>query len=298
MQEITHIPVLLQETLSWLQPQAGGRYLDGTLGAGGHTLAIMEQTKGTGEVLGLDQDWQALELAQERLEQAGWAQQVHLARVRFSNFQQALKELDWKELDGALLDLGLSSLQLDNWERGFSFQHSGPLDMRMDQSKGLTAERLLRKSNYQELKRIILDYGQEPMAGRIAKRIVQAREKKGIQDTLELARLIQQAYPGARRRQSRHHPATKTFQALRIAVNQELQELETFLRKIPDYLRPRARICIISFHSLEDRLVKKAFHQKQGQFRQLTSGPVQADGQEQERNPRSRSARLRAAERV
>jgi 16S rRNA (cytosine1402-N4)-methyltransferase len=298
MQEQMHIPVLVQETLAWLQPEAGGRYLDATLGLGGHTLAIMELVQGQGEVLGLDQDLQALELAQARLEEAGWARQVHLARVRFSNFQQPLKELDWQRLDGAVLDLGLSSLQLNSRERGFSFQHQGPLDMRMDQSQGLTAQRLLNRASYQELKRIISEYGQEPLAGKIAKRIVQARGKDGIQDTRELARLVQEAYPGARRRQSRHHPATKTFQALRIAVNQELQELEAFLRKIPEYLRPGARICVVSFHSLEDRLVKRAFKQDQGLFRPLTPGPVQPTNREQEQNPRSRSARMRVGERL
>ncbi|MGM0424073.1 MAG: 16S rRNA (cytosine(1402)-N(4))-methyltransferase RsmH [Thermodesulfobacteriota bacterium] len=298
MQEQIHTPVLVQEILSWLQPEAGGRYLDATLGLAGHALAIMEQTQGRGEVLGLDQDVQALELAQLRLEQAGCLEQVHLAKVSFSNFQQPLKELGWQRLDGALLDLGLSSLQLDSRERGFSFQYPGPLDMRMDQSQGFTAKRLLHRSSFQEMKRIILEYGQEPMAGRIAKRIVQAREKKEIQNTQELARLVQGAYPGARRRQSRHHPATKTFQALRIAVNQELQELEAFLHKIPEYLRPGARVCVISFHSLEDRLVKRAFKKDQGLLKPLTSGPVQPTSREQEQNPRSRSSRLRAAERI
>ncbi|MFO8031926.1 MAG: 16S rRNA (cytosine(1402)-N(4))-methyltransferase RsmH [Desulfohalobiaceae bacterium] len=298
MQEQIHTSVLVQEILSWLQPEAGGRYLDATLGLAGHALAIMEQTQGRGEVLGLDQDVQALELAQLRLEQAGCLEQVHLAKVSFSNFQQPLKELGWQRLDGALLDLGLSSLQLDSRERGFSFQYPGPLDMRMDQSQGFTAKRLLHRSSFQEMKRIILEYGQEPMAGRIAKRIVQAREKKEIQNTQELARLVQGAYPGARRRQSRHHPATKTFQALRIAVNQELQELEAFLHKIPEYLRPGARVCVISFHSLEDRLVKRAFKKDQGLLKPLTSGPVQPTSREQEQNPRSRSSRLRAAERI
>ncbi|MFW5932121.1 MAG: 16S rRNA (cytosine(1402)-N(4))-methyltransferase RsmH [Desulfohalobiaceae bacterium] len=297
MQEPIHIPVLLQETLSWLKPQAGGKYLDATLGLAGHSLAIMQALQGQGQILGLDQDLQALEQAQARLEQAGFAEQVHLARVRFSNFRQPLKELGWQELDGVLLDLGLSSLQLDNRQRGFSFQHAGPLDMRMDQSSGLTAGNLLQTRSFQELKRIILDYGQEPMAGRIARRIVQMRGRKQIQDTQELARLVEAAYPGARRRKSRQHPATKTFQALRIAVNQELQELEAFLRSIQNYLRPGARICAISFHSLEDGLVKRAFKQSQG-FRPLTPGPVQPGEQEQQQNPRSRSARLRAAEKL
>ncbi len=297
-----HLPVLEQEVLEWLAPDSGGRYLDVTLGAGGHSLAIMKKVQGKAEILGLDQDLQALYQARSRIEQAGFRQQVHLAHVRFSRFDRVLRELGWQKVHGAIMDLGVSSMQLDNAGRGFSFQQSGPLDMRMDQSQGYTARHLLQKTRYEELRRIILEYGQEPLAGKIASKIVQTRENKPIADSQELADLVSQAYPAARRRKSRNHPATKTFQALRIAVNQELQELELFLRKIPDFLLPGGKLLVISFHSLEDRLVKNACRTSPGahgqKMRLITKKPVQPGKEEISRNPRSRSARMRVAQKI
>ncbi len=300
MQEQEHLPVLVQEVLSWLEPRPGAKYLDATLGMGGHTLAIMQKARGRAQVLGLDQDMQALNQAVENIEQAGYRPQVHLAQARFSCFESVMSTLGWRLVDGVLLDLGVSSLQLDNAQRGFSYHLSGPLDMRMDQSRGVTANNILHKYRYEQLRRIILEYGQEPMAGRIARKIVQARRKRPIANTRELTQLVQEAYPVKWRRTSRKHPATKTFQALRIAVNQELQELEQFLRKIPAYLETKGRICVISFHSLEDRLVKNAFKQGDLESRMslLTRSPIQPQPEELQNNRRSRSAKLRVAEKT
>ncbi len=311
--DVVHQPVMLTEVLDWLSPRPGGRYLDGTVGLGGHSAGIMERTAGEALVLGLDRDAQALERARERL--AVYGDRVSLRLSRFSAFAEALAAQGWDTVDGAVLDLGVSSLQLDVAERGFSFLHDGPLDMRMaGSSPELTAAALVNRAGVAELKRIIYAYGEEPMAGRIARRIVEARESGPIETTLQLAWIVERAYPAAWRAKARNHPATRTFQALRIAVNRELDELEAFLANIPAVLAPGARVAIISFHSLEDRLVKNAFRQaarpcvcppeqlvctcaRQPLLHVLTKKPIAPSDTESATNSRARSAKLRVAER-
>lgn len=309
-----HTSVLLNEVIQWINPKEGGRYLDGTLGMGGHSYAILEKAGKDATLAGLDRDEQALELAGERLEKFGErANRFHLA---FSHFEAALDELGWDTVDGAILDLGVSSLHLDEASRGFSFIKDGPLDMRMDPSGGMPpASKLINKGTYADLTRILRLYGEEPIAPKIVKAIIKARETKKIETTLELASIVEKAYPAKRRALSRNHPATKTFQGLRIAVNSELDELSEFLRRIPDRLSPGARIAIISFHSLEDRVVKRAFREearectcpprqpictcgKKARLKVLTKKPILPGEEELENNSRSRSAKLRVAEKT
>ncbi len=310
---IPHEPVLVSEVLEYLQPRAGGRYLDGTLGFGGHAAAMLQTTGGGAKILGLDQDRQALAAAGRRLSQEWPTAWVHTCNARFSRFAAVLDELGWETLDGALLDLGVSSHQLDSPERGFSFLREGPLDMRMDAERsGLTAKEVVNAYSWKQLAGIIGRLGEEPLAGRIARRIDRARQEEPIVTTLSLARIVEAAYPPARRYKARNHPATKTFQALRMFVNDELGELSAFLDNIVPRLAPEARVVIISFHSLEDRLVKhffqdqaKACHCPPGQpvclcghtarLKIVTKKPVIASSREVAANPRSRSAKLRAA---
>jgi 16S rRNA (cytosine1402-N4)-methyltransferase len=309
-----HTSVLLQETIEWLRPRPGGRYLDGTLGMGGHSLAILDAAGKDAQLLGLDRDEEALDLAEKRL--AAHGERAQLYHLPFSRFEDALDAAGWEGVDGAVLDLGVSSLQLDHPERGFSFKESGPLDMRMDPASGLAPARtLVNKGSYSDLKRILLLYGEEPQAGRIVKAILQARDEAEIDDTLQLARIVENAYPAKWRAKSRTHPATRTFQALRIAVNKELEELDMFLEHIADRLNPGGRVCVISFHSLEDRAVKRAFLraakgcicpprqplctcERKPTLKILTKKPLGPTEQEAECNPRSRSAKLRVAERL
>ncbi len=309
-----HTSVLLNEIIQWLNPKSGGRYLDGTLGMGGHSSAILEAGGPDCQLVGLDRDEEALELAGVRLAPFGErANRFHLA---FSHFEAALDELGWDKIDGVVLDLGVSSLHLDEAARGFSFIKDGPLDMRMDPSGGMPpASTLVNKGSFSDLTRILRLYGEEPMAPRIVKAIIKAREEKKIETTLELASIVEKAYPAKRRAQSRNHPATKTFQGLRIAVNSELDELSEFLRLIPERLNPGARVAIISFHSLEDRVVKRSFREearectcpprqpictcgKKARLKVLTKKPQLPGEEELENNPRSRSAKLRVAERI
>ncbi|MDK2873156.1 MAG: rRNA (cytosine1402-N4)-methyltransferase [Desulfomicrobiaceae bacterium] len=311
--ETSHIPVLPKEVLHWLDPRPGGRYLDATVGLGGHSAAILAHTAGQAEVLGLDRDADALAVARERLR--AWSTQVHLFQSNFADAAVWIQRLGWGQVDGILADLGVSSLQLDTAERGFSFLHDGPLDMRMDQRLPETAGKLVNEASYVRLKGIIRDLGEEPLAGRIARVIVDAREKQPISSTAELARLVALAYPPARRYQARNHPATRTFQALRMAVNQELEAVEAFLRVAVELLAPGGRLVVISFHSLEDRLVKRFFRAEAAtcvcpprqpvctcghspRLRILTRKPITPADAELAANPRSRSAKLRAAERL
>jgi 16S rRNA (cytosine1402-N4)-methyltransferase len=309
-----HIPVLLEEVLFWLNPQRGGRFLDGTLGLGGHAQALLEQGKGRLELLGIDRDQGALRIAEERL--SAYKPAVRLFHGTYDQFPLFLDEAGWSGLDGALLDLGLSSMQLEDPERGFSFLKDGPLDMRMDPNLGgEPARNLVNRGSVDQLKRILFELGEEPMGGRIARAIDRARQKKPIESTLELAHIVERAYPPARRAKSRNHPATKTFQALRMAVNQELEALESFLERIFDGLNPGARLAIISFHSLEDRRVKQAFRRQakgcicpetamfctcggEPNVEILTKKPVTPSKAEISHNPRSRSAKMRVVERL
>ncbi len=309
-----HIPVMIDEVMHWLEPKPGGYYMDATLGLGGHAARLMELTGGQAHLLGLDRDMQALQKAGERL--ARYGENVQLAHTSFQNYSGALRELGWDLLDGVVADLGVSSLQLDSPERGFSFLHDGPLDMRMDPgSGGEPASNIVNGASFERLRQLLWDYGEEPMAGRIARAIVEIREKAPIETTLELARIVAAAYPAKRRALARNHPATKTFQALRLEVNQELKEVENFLARIVDYLRPGARICVISFHSLEDRIVKRAFRTESTgclcprEYPVCTCGhekrlrlpfrkPLLPGQEEMQANSRSRSAKLRVAERI
>ena len=310
-----HVSVLLHETVDALRPRAGGRYLDGTLGMGGHSFRLLEQTEGKGFLCGLDRDTQALELARTRLAPFG-ADHVHLFHTRYSLFSEALDALGWDTIDGAMIDIGVSSLQIDSAGRGFSFNADGPLDMRMDRdSDEAPVSRLLNRAKVEELKDIIERYGEDPQAGRIARAIVEARMQKPIETTRELAALVERAYPAAWRAKARNHPATRTFQALRMAVNDEIGELERFLDAILARLAPGGRIAVISFHSLEDRVVKHRMRTwAQGclcpkhlpvcvchhtpEALLITPKPIVPSAKEVVCNPRAGSAKLRVAEKV
>ena len=310
----THIPVLLREVIEYLGIRPGMRILDATTGLGGHSRGMLEAAGGQAQVLGLDRDREALAEAGRRL--AAYGDRVRLMRTRFSRFPAALAEAGWEKVDAALLDAGMSSLQLDDPERGFGFLTDGPLDMRMGaEDGGESAEGLVNLASFDRLRRIIREYGEDPQAGRIARAIVAAREEAAITTTRRLAEVVAAAYPAKWRAMARQHPATRTFQALRMAVNDELGELEAFLRAIPDYLAPGGRVAVISFHSLEDRLVKRAFRHEatdclcpreqvvcvcghRARFRLLTKKPVMAGEAEVATNSRARSAKLRAALRL
>jgi 16S rRNA (cytosine1402-N4)-methyltransferase len=314
VENVPHVPVMLREVVEYLAPRPGGRYLDGTLGLAGHSLGLLEASAGGAELVCLDRDAEALALATERLKKfPGRSHPFHLA---FSAFEAALAELGWDELDGAMVDLGVSSLQLDEARRGFSFMADGPLDMRMDQGGGMPPARtLVNKGHFEDLKRIIRDLGDEPLGGKIARAIVRAREQEEITSTSRLAEIVARAYPPDRRREARNHPATRTFMALRMAVNQEIEELRNFLTRIIAHLKPGARIAVISFHSAEDREVKESFKFNARScrcpmsqqictcggrplYRVLTKKPLLPTEEEVARNPRSRSAKLRVAERL
>lgn len=312
--KVPHIPVMLDEIVGYLSPRSGGRYLDGTLGLAGHSLGLLRASGGQAQLLCLDRDEQALALARERLKE--FPGQVTSYHLPFSEFESALDEAGWDSLDGAVLDLGVSSLQLDEAERGFSFNADGPLDMRMDATSGMDSARVLvNREHYEELRRIIRDLGDEPLGGKIARAIIRAREEAEITTTSRLAEIVSRAYPPDRRRQARNHPATRTFMALRMAVNHEVEELQTFLERIVRYLKPGARVAIISFHSAEDREVKESFRywakgcrcpleqayctcDRVPVLKVLTKKPQLPTQLEIDRNPRSRSAKLRVAERL
>lgn len=306
-----HIPVLVQEIVDCMRPERGGWFLDGTLGLGGHTLALLKSGADDLQILGIDRDRESLEQAESNLQEQGYASRVVLGHASYDNFPRVMKEANLSKLDGVLLDLGLSNLQIQDPDRGFSFHATGDLDMRYDQSGGdLSAQDLVNKASREKLRDIIKRYGEEPMAGRIARFICEARDSSPITDTRELAAVVKGAYPAKKKAQSKNHPATRTFQALRIAVNQELERLQNFLQQLPNYLTPGARVAIVSYHSLEDRIVKRYFQQqaedsqyppysassKQVPWRILTRKPITPSRQEMEKNYKSRSAKLRVAE--
>ncbi|MDR0339095.1 MAG: 16S rRNA (cytosine(1402)-N(4))-methyltransferase RsmH [Desulfovibrio sp.] len=312
-----HIPVLLAEILEYVQPFPGMRCLDATLGLGGHAEGVMRKAKAAGahdvRLLGLDRDSQALALAAGRLAPFGDA--VRASHRAFSDCAGAVAELGWPGLDFILADIGVSSLQLDAPERGFSFREDGPLDMRMDAGHGKNAAALVNEAPVQALRDIIREYGEEPQAGRIARAIEDARARGRIETTRALAAVVERAYPAKWRAASRNHPATRTFQALRMAVNRELDELKEFLRAAPDLLNPGGRVAVISFHSLEDRMVKHFFRDeatgcrcprhvprcvcgRAARLKVLTKKPTGPSEAERAANPRARSAKLRVAERI
>lgn len=301
--EAYHVPVLLQSVLHFLQPRPGGVYVDGTLGAGGHTEAILRQSAPSGRVIGIDRDPEALSIARARLAEFG--NRLHLVHATFDQMEEILRALGCTNVDGVLLDLGVCSYQLDRPERGFSFRYDGPLDMRMDPTQGLTAAEVVNSLPEHALVKVLREWGEERYAGRIAKAIVRKRAKTPIQTTRQLAEVVAEAVPPSYR-YGRIHPATRTFQALRILVNQELTLLEKGLCTAVRALAPGGRIAVISYHSLEDRLTKRVFRGFSGQgaelqgcpaiLRVLTRRPVVPDEAEVAQNPRARSAKLRAGE--
>ncbi len=283
-QPFFHVPVLSQQVLEELQVKDGGRYLDATVGGAGHSELILKAAQNV-ELVALDQDLQALAAAKERLQ--GWGDRVSFIHTNFSRYEPgALK------FDGILADIGVSSTQLDQAQRGFSFRAEAPLDMRMDSTQSLTAEEIVNYWDEKAIADTIYEYGEERLSRRIARRIV---DKRPFSTTTELAWEVAGAYP-AKARHGRIHPATRTFQALRIAVNGELDVLKELLSKAPDWLNPGGRLAIISFHSLEDRIVKYAYRGDE-RLQIVTKKPLVATDEEVAGNARSRSAKLRVAER-
>lgn len=290
-----HEPVLLAEVLEALNPQPGQTVVDVTVGAGGHAWAIGQCLAGRGRLIGLDRDAQMLSLAQRRLEPLG--DMVTLVHSPFSRLGQVLSELGIGAVDAVLADLGVASDQLDAAERGFSFQQSGPLDMRMDGRQRLRAWEIVNRWDAARLEEVLRTFGQERFGRRIARRIVETRKRQPIETTEQLARVVVSAVGRGSKGRRRIHPATRTFQAIRIAVNDELAELERLLGQLPDVVRPGGVAAVISFHSLEDRLVKQAFTKSPQTWTPLWKGPRVASREEVCRNPRARSAKLRSARR-
>jgi 16S rRNA (cytosine1402-N4)-methyltransferase len=286
-----HVPVLLAETLELLAVRPGGLFVDGTVGPGGHAAAVLRASAPDGRLLGLDRDGETLERARQRLAEFG-----ERARLEQADYREIPERLGGEKADGILLDLGISSAQLDDAGRGFSFQAEGPLDMRMDRSGGATAADLVNRMRESDLADLLYEYGEEPASRRIARAIVLARERQRITTTTELADIVRRAAP--RRRRPGLHPATRTFQALRIRVNRELEGLGAAFEGAARCLKPGGRLAVISFHSLEDRAAKEAFRSLAGRgFRLLTKKPLRPGDAEVRENPRARSARLRAVAR-
>jgi 16S rRNA (cytosine1402-N4)-methyltransferase len=289
---VRHQPVLATEVLRLLTPATGETWVDCTTGGGGHTRLIAERVGPNGRVLALDRDPAMLELARPRL--AGLP--VTLIATSFDQLGEVLAANGLATVDGVLADLGFSSDQLENSQRGLSFQLDGPLDMRLNQAQGETAAQMVARLNERDLAKVIFEFGEERYSRRIARKIVESRRKEPIRTTAQLADLVRQCMPRGKRKHA-IDPATRTFQALRIAVNDELAVLEALLRQLPALVRPGGRVGVISFHSLEDRRVKQALRDKQT-WQLLTRKPVQPGDEEMRTNPRSRSAKLRAAVRV
>jgi 16S rRNA (cytosine1402-N4)-methyltransferase len=307
-----HESVLAQEVLHYMAPHAGGVYCDATVGGGGHARLILEASAPDGRLVGIDRDPRAIEATRERLAELG--DRVTLVHGRFGEAAEILEALGTAPLSGIVLDLGVSSPQLDLAERGFSFSQEGPLDMRMDPTRGETALELIERSEVSDLARILHEYGEERYSRKIARAVKDAVRAGAVRTTTELRAVVVRAIP--RSHNERIDPATRTFQALRIAVNEELSELERFLRVFPDLLAPSGRCVVIAFHSLEDRPVKERFRELEWTSRLpadlaaaagertrpicrvLTKKPVVASEEEIRRNPRARSAKLRACEKV
>jgi 16S rRNA (cytosine1402-N4)-methyltransferase len=286
-----HVPVLLEEVVQWLAPGERGIFVDGTLGGGGHTRALAERVGSDGLVIALDRDPAAVANAGSALAQLP----VKAVQANFCDLPEVLAGLGIPQVDGIVLDLGLSSDQLADAGRGFSFSSPGPLDLRFDPMRGEPARRLINRLSAEHLADLIYAYGEERYSRRVARAIVERRREKPIETAAELAELVRGCVP--RSPVERIDPATRTFQALRIAVNDELKSLEIALRRLPDCLRPGARLAVISFHSLEDRRVKEAFRHDP-RLQVLTRKPVGAGAAEADRNPGARSAKLRVAQRV
>ena len=310
--EYDHKPVLLDQCIDALNIKPDGVYLDGTLGGGGHSLEILKRLGNGGRLISLDRDKRALNRAGRRLEQYG--SKLTLVHANFKDIGAVLDELSLHNINGMLFDLGVSSPQLDEAERGFSYMTDAPLDMRMDESEALTAEEIVNSWPEEDLRRIIYEYGEERYAAAISRRIAAVREKKKIDTTLELSDIIRSAMPAAALRE-RQHPAKRSFQAIRIAVNRELDAIARMMDTAADYLVPGGRLCVISFHSLEDRIVKNAIAKREKgctcprdfpvcvcgfkpTLKNIWKKPVIPAAEEIAENPRARSAKLRVAQRV
>jgi 16S rRNA (cytosine1402-N4)-methyltransferase len=306
-----HIPVLYNEAIEFLAVRPGGTYLDATCGAGGHSAGICERLSGPGRLIAMDQDEKAQVLAKQRLKDFG--DRVTFYHGNFRRIDRVLDELKIESIDGALADLGVSSMQFDDPARGFSFEGDAELDMRMDQTQGDAAATLIRRARPEELARILRDFGEQPYPGRIARSLVEAARGGEALTGQSVRRIVHNALPGKAKRGAKIDPATRVFMALRIAVNEELASLEEFLAGVHGRLRPGGRLVVISFHSLEDRIVKRFFKEKEKgcicpkelpqclcglkpSLKVLTRRPMVPGAPEVEGNPRSRSAKLRAAE--
>lgn len=310
MSELRHVPVLLKESIAALNIKPEGIYVDGTLGRGGHSLEIVKRLT-SGRLIGIDRDAAAIESCKLRL--SDYADKITLVKGNFGDVGAILDSLNIAKVDGFLFDLGLSSPQLDEKERGFSYMAEAPLDMRMDKASSLTAYEIVNSWDESELKRILYSYGEERFAPKIAAAIIRKRRNKKIETTLELVDIIKSALPASALRE-KQHPAKRSFQAIRIAVNDELSSIERMLETVPDRLSIGGRLCVISFHSLEDRLVKLAIRQRERgctcpkdfpvcvcgfkQTLRAIGGPVSPSEEELSYNHRARSAKLRTAERV
>ena len=310
--EFRHVSVLYDQVLELLNVKPDGVYVDGTLGGGGHAGGVCAKLSGKGVFIGIDRDRDALAAAGKRLE--GSAPKKFLVQSNYEDVKRVMWDLGILQADGALLDLGVSSFQLDNPERGFSYMQDAPLDMRMNADDSLTAETVVNEYSQQQLAKIIREYGEEKWAARIAQFIAEARKEKRIGTTSELVAVIKKAVPAAARRDG-PHPAKRTFQAIRIEVNDELGQLSRAVNDFIDILAPGGRLAIISFHSLEDRIVKEAFQKrldpctcppdfpvcvcgKKPDVKKVTRKPVEAEAEELAENPRSRSAKLRVIEKL
>ena len=307
-----HVPIMVEEVLTLLQPERGGIFVDGTLGGGGHAEAVLKRLPKTGKLYGIDRDDDALAAAGKRLEPYG--ERFTAIKGNFFDMKTLLAAQGVEKVDGILLDLGVSSYQLDTAQRGFSYKAEAPLDMRMDQSAPLTAREIVNTWPEQELAEIFFEYGEERFSKRIAERIVSTRAENPIETTTELAEIVKNAIP-AKFRNEPQHPARRVFQAIRIAVNGELDGLDAALKAAHDLLNPGGRLAVLTFHSLEDRIVKNAFRKfenpcvcpksapvcicgKKPTAKVLTRHPLTADAAEQMDNSRSAPAKLRAIERL
>lgn len=310
--EFKHTSVLLKQCIDGLNIRPDGIYADGTLGGGGHSLHICERLSDQGTLIGIDRDRDAIEAAEERL--AHFKCRKIFVQSNYSEIKDILKNLAIDGLDGALLDLGVSSFQLDNKQRGFSYMQDAPLDMRMSRDDSFTAYDVINRYSQKELTRIISRYGEEKWASRIAAFIETARKDKPVETTYELVDIIKAAIPASARREG-PHPAKRTFQAVRIEVNDELGQLEKAMKEFCDVLNERGRLCVISFHSLEDRIVKDVINErvnpctcpkelpvcvcgKKADIKKITKKPQTPNPEELESNPRSRSAKLRVCEKI
>lgn len=296
---MAHVPVLPKEVIKYLDPKPNENFIDCTLGGGGHTLAILEKTEPNGKVLGIDEDPDALKIVESKIKNAEYKKRLIPVNDNFKNLKKIVDRGKFKKISGILLDLGMSSSQLEESGRGFSFQKKEPLDMRYNLQGPLTAEKIVNYWSSQDIEKILKEYGEERFSRIIAREIVEARKAKPIETTLRLVEVVEKAVPGWYRR-ARIHPATKTFQSLRIAVNDELNSLNSVLPQALEILGQGGRMTIISFHSLEDRIVKNFLRDKakEGLVKILTKKPIVPQEREIIINPRSRSAKLRAAVKI